>query len=127
MAEPGQRETDRSECRASARGEKAALDTVRIRAKAPNGTEAAEQAFPFEQRMMRATLDAASPDFRFALAVAATADVLRGSPSAQGWNLATAQKLAEGATDGQSDREEFTKLVAWARGLLGNAVARDGR
>ncbi|WNG36747.1 DUF3520 domain-containing protein [Archangium violaceum] len=106
-------------------GEKAALGTVRIRAKAPNGTEAAEQSFPFEQRMVRATLDAASPDFRFALAVAATADVLRGSPSARGWNLATAQKLAEGATDGQSDREEFTKLVARARGLLGNAVARD--
>jgi Ca-activated chloride channel family protein len=108
-------------------GEKAPLGTVRIRAKAPNGTEAAEQAFPFEQKMMRATLDTASTDFRFALAVAATADVLRGSPSAQGWNLATAQKLAEGATDGNSDREEFVKLLTKARGLLGNAVARDGR
>jgi Ca-activated chloride channel family protein len=108
-------------------GEKAPLGTVRIRAKAPNGTEAAEQAFPFEQRMVRASVDAASTDFRFALAVATTADVLRGSPSAQGWNLATAQKLAEGATEGNSDREEFVKLVARARGLLGNAVARDGR
>ncbi|MCY1078520.1 vWA domain-containing protein [Archangium lansingense] len=108
-------------------GEKAPLGTVRIRAKAPNGTEAAEQAFPFEQRMMRATLDGASADFRFALAVAATADVLRGSPSAQGWNLATVQKLAEGAVEGQADREEFTKLVARARGLLGSSMARDGR
>ncbi|HEX8825465.1 MAG TPA: von Willebrand factor type A domain-containing protein [Archangium sp.] len=108
-------------------GEKAPLGTVRIRAKAPNGTEAAEQAFPFEQRMLRASLDTASPDFRFALAVAATADVLRGSPSAQGWNLATVQKLAEGSTDGNADREEFVKLVTRARGLLGNAVARDGR
>jgi Ca-activated chloride channel family protein len=108
-------------------GEKAPLGTVRIRAKAPNGTEAAEQAFPFEQRMMRATLDGASPDFRFALAAAATADVLRGSPSAQGWNLATVQKLAEGATEGQADREEFAKLVARARGLLSSSVARDGR
>ncbi|MFE8599037.1 vWA domain-containing protein [Archangium violaceum] len=108
-------------------GEKAPLGTVRIRAKAPNGTEAAEQAFPFEQKMMKATLDGASPDFRFAVAVAATADVLRGSPSAQGWNLATAQKLAEGAIDGQSDREEFSKLVVRARGLLGNSMARDNR
>ncbi|AKJ03499.1 Ca-activated chloride channel family protein [Archangium gephyra] len=108
-------------------GEKAPLGTVRIRAKAPNGTEAAEQAFPFEQKMMRATLDGASPDFRFALAVAATADVLRGSPSAQGWNLATMQKLAEGAIDGQADREEFAKLVVRARGLLGNSMARDSR
>ncbi|KFA88662.1 vWA domain-containing protein [Archangium violaceum] len=108
-------------------GEKAPLGTVRIRAKAPNGTEAAEQAFPFEQKMMRATLDGASPDFRFAVAVAATADVLRGSPSAQGWNLATAQKLAEGAIDGQSDRGEFANLVARARGLLGNSMAREAR
>ncbi|MFY0522478.1 vWA domain-containing protein [Archangium gephyra] len=108
-------------------GEKAPLGTVRIRAKAPNGTEAAEQAFPFEQKMLRATLDGASADFRFALAVAATADVLRGSPSAQGWNLATVQKLAEGAIDGQTDREEFTKLVVRARGLLGSSMARDGR
>ncbi|MCY1080675.1 YfbK domain-containing protein [Archangium lansingense] len=108
-------------------GEKAPLGTVRIRAKAPNGTEAAEQAFPFEQKMMRATLDGASPDFRFAVAVAATADVLRGSPSAQGWNLATAQKLAEGAIDGQTDREEFAKLVVRARGLLGNSMAREAR
>ncbi len=108
-------------------GEKAPLGTVRIRAKAPNGTEAAEQAFPFEQRMLRASLDTASADFRFALSVAATADVLRGSPNAQGWNLAAVQKLAEGATEGQADREEFAKLVVKARGLLGNAMARDGR
>ncbi|WP_257450538.1 vWA domain-containing protein [Archangium lipolyticum] len=108
-------------------GEKAPLGTVRIRAKAPNGTEAAEQAFPFEQKMMRASLDTASADFRFALSVAATADVLRGSPNAQGWNLATVQKLAEGATEGQADREEFAKLVVKTRGLMGNAMARDGR
>ncbi len=108
-------------------GEKAQLGTVRIRAKTPSGTEAAEQAFAFEQRMLRSTLDTASTDFRFALAVAATADVLRGSPSAQGWNLATVQKLAEGSTEGNSDREEFVKLVTRARGLLGSAVARDGR
>jgi Ca-activated chloride channel family protein len=105
----------------------ASLGTVRIRAKTPTGTEAAEQAFPFEPKMMRASLDAASADFRFALAVAATADVLRGSPSAKGWSLATAQKLAEGAAEGQSDRMEFTRLVTQARGLLGGATARDAR
>jgi Ca-activated chloride channel family protein len=41
--------------------------------------------------------------------------------------LATVQKLAEGSTDGNTDREEFVKLVTRACGLLGNAVARDGR
>ncbi|OJH35690.1 vWA domain-containing protein [Cystobacter ferrugineus] len=104
----------------------ASLGTVRIRAKTPSGTEAAEQAFPFEPKMMRPSLDAASADFRFALAVAATADVLRGSPSAKEWSLAAVQKLAEGSTEGQSDRVEFTRLVTQARGLLG-ATARDAR
>jgi Ca-activated chloride channel homolog len=107
-------------------GEPGALGTVRIRAKAPNGTEASEQAFPFQRRLMRGSLEAASTDFRFALAVAATADVLRHSPSAQGWSLATAQKLAEGATEGDADRKEFVKLLARARGLMGS-VASDGR
>ncbi|MET0405317.1 MAG: von Willebrand factor type A domain-containing protein [Cystobacter sp.] len=104
----------------------AALGTVRIRAKTPTGTEATEQAFPFEPKMMRPTLDAASADFRFALAVAATADVLRDSPSAKGWNLATVQKLADGALEGQSDRAEFARLLTQARGLR-SASARDAR
>ncbi|ATB33427.1 vWA domain-containing protein [Melittangium boletus] len=103
---------------------KAALGTVRIRAKTPTGTEAAEQAFPLEPSQMRASLDAASSDFRFALAVAATADVLRGGASAQKWNLSTVQKLAEGATDGQADRVEFTQLLARARSLLGSSATR---
>ena len=107
-------------------GESGKLGTVRIRAKAPNGTEAAEQAFPFERRLVKSSVEAASRDFRFALAVASTADVLRNSPSARGWSLATAQKLAEGATEGDSDREEFVKLVARARGLTGS-VASEGR
>ncbi|ATB47894.1 vWA domain-containing protein [Corallococcus macrosporus] len=95
------------------------LATVRVRAKAPNGTEASERAFPFERSMVRDTLAQASPDFRFAVAVAATADVLRDGPAAEGWSLATAQKLAEGATEGDADREEFVRLVAQARALKG--------
>ncbi len=101
----------------------AALGTVFIRAKTPSGTEASEQRFPFESKQVRTSLDAASADFRFALAVAASADILRASPAAQGWSMATAQKLAEGALEGQSDRAEFAKLVASARSLLGSTVA----
>jgi len=98
---------------------KAPLATVRVRAKAPNGTEAAEQAFPFERARLRESLAAASPDFRFALAVAATADILRGNPATEGWSLSTAQKLAEGAAEGDADRLEFVKLVGQARALSG--------
>ncbi|WP_141617257.1 von Willebrand factor type A domain-containing protein [Myxococcus sp. AB036A] len=98
------------------------LATVRVRAKAPNGTEASERQFPFERTKLRDTLAQASPDFRFAVAVAATADVLRDSPSAEGWSLATAEKLAEGATEGDADRKEFVRLVTQARALKGASV-----
>ncbi|NVJ27433.1 von Willebrand factor type A domain-containing protein [Myxococcus sp. AM011] len=98
---------------------KESLATVRVRAKAPNGTEAAEQSFPFERSLLRASVEASSPDFRFALAVASTADILRGNPAAEGWSLATTQKLAEGAAAGDADRNEFVKLVSQARALSG--------
>ena len=104
---------------------KEALATVRVRAKAPNGTEASEQAFPFQRSLLRPSLEAASPDFRFALAVAATGDILRNNPAAEGWSLATAQKLAEGAASGDADRTEFVRLVGQARALMG-ASARGG-
>jgi Ca-activated chloride channel family protein len=98
---------------------KEALATVRVRAKAPNGTEASEQAFPFQRALLRPSLEAASPDFRFAVAVASAADILRGNPAAESWSLATAQKLAEGAAAGDSDRNEFVRLVTQARALMG--------
>ncbi|MCP3099531.1 von Willebrand factor type A domain-containing protein [Myxococcus sp. K15C18031901] len=97
----------------------APLATVRVRAKAPNGTEASEQAFAFERAKLRESLEAASPDFRFAVAVASTADILRGNPATEGWSLMTAQKLAEGAAAGDADRLEFVKLVAQARAISG--------
>jgi Ca-activated chloride channel family protein len=100
------------------------LATVRIRAKAPNGTEAAEQAFPFQRSLVRGSMEAASPDFRFAVAVASSADILRASPAASGWSLVTAQKLAEGATQGEAERTEFVKLVSQARALMGAASSR---
>ncbi|MDY7231560.1 vWA domain-containing protein [Hyalangium rubrum] len=108
-------------------GEAASLATVRIRAKAPNGTEASEQSFAFERNMMRSSVETASSDFRFALAVASTADILRASPSAQDWSLVTARKLAEGATEGQAERAEFVKLVTQAQALKGASAERIGR
>ncbi|KFE70283.1 vWA domain-containing protein [Hyalangium minutum] len=105
-------------------GEQAPLATVRIRAKAPNGTEAAEQAFPFERSMLRSSVEEASSDFRFALAVASTADILRHSPASKDWSLATARKLGEGASDGTAERTEFLKLVTQAQALMGASAAR---
>jgi len=105
-------------------GEQAPMATVRIRAKAPNGTEASEQSFAFERSMMRSSVEAASSDFRFALAVASTADILRHSAASKDWNLATARKLGEGATEGNAERNEFMKLVAQAQALMGASATR---
>jgi Ca-activated chloride channel homolog len=106
-------------------GEAASLAMVRIRAKAPHGTEASEQSFPFLRSQVRGSVEAASPDFRFALAVASTADILRASPSAQGWSLAQARALAAGATEGRAERTEFVTLVTRAQSLGGTTAARE--
>ncbi|NRD67983.1 von Willebrand factor type A domain-containing protein, partial [Corallococcus exiguus] len=98
-------------------GEAQDVATVRIRAKAPNGTEAKEQAFPLTRANLKPSMEAASSDFRFAVAVAATADILRAAPAAEGWSLATTQKLAEGAVAGDADRTEFVRLIGQARAL----------
>lgn len=104
-------------------GETQELATVRIRAKAPNGTEAKEQAFPLTRSQLKPSLEAASTDFRFAVAVGATADILRAAPAAEGWSLSTTQKLAESAAGSDSDRHEFVKLITQAR-ALSSASAR---
>jgi Ca-activated chloride channel family protein len=96
------------------------LAMVRIRAKEPFGSQAFEQKFPFARSQMRDRVADASPDFRFALAVAGAADVLRHSRASEGWSLVSALQLAEGAVDGMADRKEFVSLIRkanelWAR------------
>jgi len=93
------------------------LATVRIRAKEPFGSQAFEQAFPFGRDKMRNAVADASPDFRFAVAVAGTADILRHSRQSEGWSLSAALNLAEGAQDGMADRKEFVSLLYKAREL----------
>ncbi|HVE86866.1 MAG TPA: YfbK domain-containing protein, partial [Myxococcales bacterium] len=91
------------------------LATVRIRAKEPFGSKAFEQAFPFGRDRMHEKVADASADFRFALAVAGTADILRHSRASEGWSLSQALNLAEGSVDGFADRKEFVSLLARAR------------
>jgi Ca-activated chloride channel family protein len=96
-------------------GEGSKVATVRVRAKAPSGTEAAEQSFSFAREQLHTKLADASPDMRFATAVAGTADILRGAPQASDWSLAVAEELAQSATDGMEDREEFVSLLRRVR------------
>jgi Ca-activated chloride channel homolog len=96
-------------------GEGSKLATVRVRAKTPSGSEAAEQSFSLSRGDLHETLARSSAALRFATAVAGTADILRGAPQASDWSLVTAEKLAEGATEGMSDREEFVSLLRRVR------------
>jgi Ca-activated chloride channel family protein len=96
-------------------GEGSQVATVRVRAKTPSGSEAAEQSFSFPREQLHAKLTDSSADMRFATAVAGTADMLRGAPQASDWSLAVAEDLAQGAVEGMDDREEFVSLLRRVR------------
>ena len=90
---------------------RAPLATVRIRHKAPDGDAAVETAFA----MPTGPTDfaQASPDLKFAFAVAAFADVMRGGAP---WSLEDIRKIAnDNATN--NDRKELVGLIDRAMGL----------
>ncbi len=88
------------------------LATVRVRAKKPRGSKATEHTYQFDGSKLAASFSEASADFRFATAVAATAEILRRSPHARTWKLATIERIAKGASKADSaERQEFIKLL----------------
>ena len=105
-------------------GEGERVATVRVRSKRPGGVEAAEQRFFLERAQVRESLDQASSDLRFAVAVAGAADLLRGvNTEDEDRGFSRVQSLAEDATDGQPDRLEFVSLLREARALTSQRVA----
>lgn len=89
------------------------LASVRIRAKKPTGTRAAEQEFALTTRQLHTSLAEASADFQFATAVAGFAEHLRNSPYAEHISLALLAELAASASrPDQADRQEFLALLA---------------
>ncbi len=91
---------------------------VHIRHKAPDGDRATEAVFTMPAPAA-ATFAAASNDLRFAFAVAAYADVLRGAKDAKPWSLETIEQIARDAAGDDPDRAEFVGLVETARKLRG--------
>jgi Ca-activated chloride channel homolog len=90
---------------------RAPLATVRIRHKAPDGDVAVETAFAMPEAP--ADFAQASPDLKFAFAVAAFADVMRGGAT---WSLEDIRKIAnDNATN--NDRKELVGLIDRAMGL----------
>ncbi|WP_224372422.1 vWA domain-containing protein [Hyalangium versicolor] len=107
-------------------GEGSKLATVRVRAKTPSGSEAAEQSFSVSRAELHRKLEDASASLRFATAVAGSADILRGSKQASDWSLAVAEELAEGATEGMEDRAEFVSLLRRVREARLSGVSSRG-
>ena len=98
---------------------------VRIRHKAPDGDAATENAFPMTAPGA-ASFESAPADLRFAFAVAAFADVLRGADEAKGWSLDKIANVAREASGDVAERTELVGLVEKARALRGtpSTVAR---
>jgi len=89
------------------------LGTVRIRAKAPDGDAAGEQVFAMAAPPAQ-SLAAAPADLRFAFAVAAFADLLRGGTDG---SLDEIRELARSAAGDDKDRAELIALIDRARQL----------
>jgi Ca-activated chloride channel family protein len=109
----------------TAKGQRAGAPfaTLRTRHKQPNGEQATEAGFPMVGGPA-ATFSAASADFRFAFAVAAFADILRGDQDAEHWSLAKVHDLALGAAAGDADRQELVGLIDKAIAIKGRTASR---
>jgi Ca-activated chloride channel family protein len=98
---------------------------LRLRYKRP-GADASRL---IETPILRAQLEAeAGPSLRFAAAVAAYADALRGGTQMSGWewdDIAAAARQAQG-TDRWGQRAEFLQLLGAARAVTGEEGARVG-
>ncbi|HEY5920456.1 MAG TPA: YfbK domain-containing protein, partial [Kofleriaceae bacterium] len=101
----------------------APLGTVRIRHKQPEANAATESTFPMASGPAT-SLASASRELRFAFAVAAFADVLRGGAE---WSLDDIRAHAAAAAGTDKDRAELLALIDRARALRGNTnqVAKD--
>jgi Ca-activated chloride channel family protein len=111
------------ELTAAAKARPGSLGTIRIRHKQPEADAATESAFAMAGSPA-ASLAAAPADLRFAFAVAAFADVLRGGAQ---WSLDDIRTHAASAATGDKDRTELLALIDKARSLRGNTnqVAKD--
>jgi Ca-activated chloride channel family protein len=97
----------------------APLGLVRVRHKAPEGDVAVEETFAMAAAPAPSMSDA-SPDLRFAFAVAAFADTLRGGTDASHWSLDEIRRLAA-SVPLDNDRTELLSLIDRAKQLRGEA------
>ncbi|WP_437958830.1 von Willebrand factor type A domain-containing protein [Sorangium sp. So ce119] len=105
---------------AALRGGGATPVVVRLRHKAPLGSNAAEETVVrMAPGAIAPTFDAAPADLRFASAVAGFSEILRHSPHARSWRLSDVEKIARGAASSKGDQQEFIGVVRRAGALAG--------
>jgi Ca-activated chloride channel family protein len=93
---------------------------LRLRHKpALGGDTATESVFPMNASAIAGSFDAAPRDFRFAVAVAGFAEVLRQSPHARDWSMKDIARIADKAADSRTDQQEFVSLVHRAERIAG--------
>ncbi|MEO7329916.1 MAG: von Willebrand factor type A domain-containing protein [Minicystis sp.] len=94
--------------------------TVRLRHKAPTGTEAAvESVFKMDPASISASFEAAPQSLRFAAGVAEFGEILRKSPHAAGVTFAEVEKIARAAAKDRQDQQEMLDLLHRADALAG--------
>lgn len=97
------------------------LATVRLRYKTPDAQEttpAEEVAASFDLSRLQQNFEQTSEDFRFSIAVAAFAEVLRESFAAKDWSLEKIISITETASQpNDKERQEFLQLVKKAQQL----------
>ena len=101
----------------------APIASLRIRHKEPRGEHATEAAFPMVGGPT-GSFASAPADLRFAFAVAAFADILRGGEDAEHWSLAQIRDLAKAAAGDREDRTELVGLIERAMTLPGRTAHR---
>ncbi|XXX78079.1 von Willebrand factor type A domain-containing protein [Sorangium sp. So ce134] len=105
---------------AALRGAVAAPVVVRLRHKAPLGSNTAEETLvKMAPSAIAPTFDAAPADLRFASAVAGFSEILRHSPHARSWRLSDVERIARAAASSKGDQQEFIGIVRRAGALAG--------
>ncbi|MEJ7599743.1 MAG: von Willebrand factor type A domain-containing protein [Kofleriaceae bacterium] len=101
----------------------APIATVRTRHKTPDGDKAIEAAFPMVGGPA-GSFAAAAQDLKFAFAVAAFADTLRGGADAEHWSLTSVRDIAKQAAGDSEDRRELVTLIDKAITIKGQSARR---
>ncbi len=100
-------------------GDTSELAFLRLRYKAPGETKSTLFEFPIKARSVKSSLDVASPQFRFAAAVAAFGQILKGGKYTNDMTLTKVADLARTALgpDTYGYRREFIRLVELAESI----------